>query len=127
MLKHAGLLFRCAKNQPFTEGVMCRKGFSLLPFRCSNCSYRTPYDKASGIWHPYLYRGTKYGTWFVAKCKQCGKKPKLKGLVWLLVGGVILGISANSLALSLPLLVPVGIIFIITLTFFTIKWMPYEK
>ncbi len=116
---------------------MCRKGFSLIPFKCSSCGYRTPYDKKSGIWYPYLHHGTKYGTWFVVKCNECGKKSKLKGLIWLLIGGAIVGVAPSivvnnggaveSLILSIPLLIIIAVAFIVALAFFTIRWVPYDK
>ena len=116
---------------------MCRKGFSLIPFKCSNCGYRTPYDKKSSKWYPYLHHGTKYGTWFIAKCNECGKKSKFEGIIWLIIGGAIIGTalsfitskssSIEPLILSMPFLIIISIAFIIALAFFTTKWVPYDK
>ena len=120
-----------------TSNVMCRKGYSLIPFKCSNCGYRTPYDKKSDVWYPYLHYGTNKKTGFVAKCISCGKKSKLKGLIWLLIGGATVGAvpsliinnggSIKMFLYSTPLFIILSIAFIVTLAFYTIRWIPYDK
>jgi hypothetical protein len=108
-----------------------------MPFKCSSCGYRTPYDNKSGIWYPYLHHGTNYKTWFVAKCNNCGEKSKLKGILWLALGGVIIGAasivivnnsgSIESLILLTSAQIIFGIVFVLALVFFTIRWIPYDK
>ncbi len=103
----------------------------------SSCGYRTPYDKKSGKWHPYLYHGTKYGSWFIAKCSECGTKSKLKGLIWVIIGGAIVGVTVGYIAsasssveasmLSMPFLIILGVVFMVTILYFSISWVPYSN
>ena len=118
---------------------MCdyRKAFSFLPFRCPKCGFRTPYDRKTGQFYPYLHHGTKKGEWFYAWCKQCGVVSKPKGMIWPILGGAAVGAVASkvgsllegtySMLVAGVLLIPLAVLFIVAIAFVSLRWEPNQK